>query len=73
MLWLLALFLPDPFTLWRTWQKRTWYRFKMRQAVRIAATSHMATVAKAVYSGSTAHYTLMDDLPRHDDSTEVKW
>ncbi len=65
--------LPDPFTLWRIWRQRAWYRFKARQAVRLAATHHMAVVAKAVYSGSTEGYTLIDDLPRHENSTHVKW
>lgn len=40
---------------------------------RRAAWRHLATVTHALYSGSTAAYTLMPDLPRVPDSTEVYW
>jgi hypothetical protein len=73
MVLVLWLFTPDPFTVWRAWRKRVFYRLKAKQMARIAATSHMATVARAVWSGSTEAYTLIEDLPRHDDSTHVKW
>lgn len=37
-----------------------------RQAIR-----HLATVAHAIYTGSTSGYRLVPDLPREEDSTEV--
>lgn len=73
MLWLLSWLMPDPLTIWRAWKKRAWYRFKARQMARIAATAHAAKVVRAFYMGSTEGYTLIDDLPRKDNSTEIDW
>ena len=63
---------------WRfllTWLGGThwYYRFQARRMARIAATRHLALVAKALFTGSTEAYTLMDDLPREPDSTEIQW
>ena len=70
---LLGLFTPDPWTLLRAWRRRTWYRFKLRQFARVTATRHMATVARALWTGSTDAYTLVPDLPREENSTEIRW
>lgn len=44
-----------------------------KRAARYAALRHMAVIAQAVYTGSTAAYTLTPDLPRKEESTEVQW
>lgn len=71
--WILGWIVPDAFTVIRLWRRRAWYRFKMRQFARLAATRHIATVARAVWAGSTEAYTLVPDLPRIDHSTEIRW
>ena len=68
-LFLLALFTPDPLTMWRVWRHRT----KAKALARYQARRHMAAVARALFSGSTAHYTLHEDLPRDEDSSRVLW
>lgn len=70
---ILTYLIPDPFTIWRTWRQRAWYRFKARQAARLAATAHAAKIARALYAGSTEAYTFIDDLARHPNSTNIDW
>ena len=50
-----------------------YYRLQARRAARMAATRHLALVAKALFTGSTEAYTLMQDLPRVEGSSEVEW
>lgn len=47
--------------------------FHGRQLARHRALEHAAVVARALYTGSTMHYTLTPDLPRAEDSTRVEW
>jgi len=48
-----------------------WHREKAR--ARHEAARHLAAVARALYTGDTSAYTLTPDLPRVDDSTQVRW
>ena len=55
------------------WAYGWWYRFRFRQMARMIATRHMAIIAKAMITGSTDAYTLLQDLPRQPQSTEIDW
>ena len=50
-----------------------YYRLQARRIARLAATRHMAMVTRALFTGSTEAYTLIKDLPRHEDSTQILW
>ena len=50
------------------WAYRQGQRSARRQAFR-----HLAVVAQALYTGSTAAYHLTPDLPRASDSTHVEF
>lgn len=56
-----------------TWLRRWFAAFCQQQQARQQATRHRATVAQAIWTGSTSHYTLVQDLPRQADSTQVEW
>ena len=59
---------------WRVqWLHEWWYRAQARRASRLAAYSHLAMIAHAIWTGSTHAYTLRADLPREPDSTRVIW
>lgn len=70
---LFGVLIPDIWSLWRIWRRRTWYRFKIRQLARAAATRHAAAVAHALWTGSTSAYQFLPELPRVDNSTEIDW
>lgn len=46
---------------------------QQKREARHAALRHVAVIAQAVWTGSTAGYTLTPDLPRQDNSTEIEW
>lgn len=46
---------------------------RAKRDARHAALRHIAVIAQAVYTGSTAAYTLTPDLPRAENSTEIAW
>jgi hypothetical protein len=49
-----------------------WWAYRQgKQSARRQAMRHMAAVAHALYTGSTAAYDLTPDLPRQADSTNV--
>lgn len=49
-----------------------WWAYRQgKTAARREAYRHLAVVAHALYTGSTAAYSLTPDLPREDDSTNV--
>ena len=48
-----------------------WGLCRRKQDARRQAYRHLAVVAHAVYTGSTAAYSLTPDLPREQDSTTV--
>lgn len=48
-----------------------WRRDKAR--ARKEAMSHLAAVARALYTGDTSAYQLTPTLPRQVNSTEVHW
>lgn len=52
--------------MWLAWQRD-------RARARHAAAQHLAAVARALYTGDTSAYTLVRDLPRQANSTEVEW
>lgn len=58
---------------WPTWAIQWWAVLHARRVARHRALRHMAVVARAVFEGSTAAYTLVPDLPRHEDSTQVRY
>jgi len=51
---------------WRWWALR-----KAKAEARHQALRHLAVVAQALYTGSTASYELVPDLPRMKDSTRI--
>jgi hypothetical protein len=52
--------------------KSWWARVWARHQARVAARRHLAVVAHALFTGSTASYELTE-LSRVDNSTEVDW
>ena len=49
-----------------------WWAYRQEKGMaRRQAYRHLAAVAHAIYTGSTASYSLTPDLPRMDDSTHV--
>jgi hypothetical protein len=50
-----------------------WGWVSRKQDARRQAYRHMAVIAHAVYTGSTSAYTLVPDLPRSSNSSEVRW
>jgi hypothetical protein len=51
-----------------------WWAYRQgKQAARRQALRQLAVVAHALYTGSTAAYTLTPDLPRNENSTEISW
>lgn len=53
---------------WRWWALR-----KEAREARYRALQHLAVVAQALYTGSTAGYEMFPDLPRAKNSTDVGW
>ena len=49
-----------------------WARIWARHQARVAARRHLAVVAHALFTGSTAGYEFVE-LERVANSTEVKW
>ena len=46
---------------------------RVKRDARHAALRHVAVIAHAIYTGSTGAYTLTPDLPRAENSTEIRW
>ena len=59
--------------LWPHWVVAWWAALHARRVARHRALRHMAVIARAVYEGSTAAYRLVPDLPRQDDSSQVRY
>lgn len=55
------------------WLYGWWVERRRKTEARHTALRHMCVIAHAVYSGSTAAYTLTPDLPRQENSTHIQW